>query len=336
MSVAVKQAPAGFSLSDRLGAWRVRWNIGRNRYAVEPGLYRVGSPGPDDPVIVTANYKLTFDVVRTALADRAAWMLVLDTNGINVWCAAGKGTFGTMELARRVLESGLAEHVSHRTLVVPQLGATGVAAHDVREFTGFRVAWGPVRAGDLPAFLDSGMKPSDQMRRVTFTMGERLVLTPVELSHAWRPRVLLAAAALAVVSGFGTWGFSADAVLERGGWMLAAGFAGLLAGALLAPLFLPQLPFRMFSAKGALLGAIAGAAVAYGAAPVLGWLAALGLLFTAVAVASYMAMNFTGATTFTSPTGVEFEMRKSLPWQVASAGLALVLWVSSAVVGVSL
>ncbi len=334
MSAVIRPAPVGFTRADRMGAWRVRWNIGRNRYRVEPGLYRVGQPGPDAPVVVTANYKLTFDVVRTALADRSAWLLVLDTDGINVWCAAGKGTFGTMELARRVLEADLSDLVSHRTLVVPQLGATGVSAHDILEFTGFRVVWGPVRADDLPDFLDADMTATTDMRRVTFTLLERIVLTPVELSYAWRPRVLLAIAALVVASGFDVWGFSAGAVVERGGWLLGAGLAGLLAGAVLAPAALPWLPFRMFSAKGALLGAIAGAAVGFGALISLGPLAALALLFGTTAVASYMTMNFTGTTTFTSPSGVELEMRRSLPWQVGAGALALVLWVASAVVGV--
>jgi hypothetical protein len=39
-----------------------------------------------------------------------------DTKGINVWCAAWKGTFGTEELIRRIETSGLAAVVSHRTL----------------------------------------------------------------------------------------------------------------------------------------------------------------------------------------------------------------------------
>ncbi|MDH3284405.1 MAG: hypothetical protein OEQ13_06655, partial [Acidobacteriota bacterium] len=78
---------------DRLGRWRVRWSIGRGRYRVEPGLYRIGRPGPTSPVLVTANYKLTFDALRSELDGVDAWILVLETRGVNVWCAAAKGTF---------------------------------------------------------------------------------------------------------------------------------------------------------------------------------------------------------------------------------------------------
>lgn len=117
------------TLADRLGAWRVRWNIRRMDYRVPPGLYAVGGPGADSPVLVTANYKLTFDSLRRELSSIAAWILVLDTRGVNVWCAAGKKTFSTDELIRRVTDGGLDRIVSHRRLVLPQLGAPGVAAH---------------------------------------------------------------------------------------------------------------------------------------------------------------------------------------------------------------
>ena len=65
------------------------------RFAVDPGLYALRNPGEQAPVLVTANYKMSFDRLRQALPGRDAWILVLDTNGINVWCAAGKGTFAT-------------------------------------------------------------------------------------------------------------------------------------------------------------------------------------------------------------------------------------------------
>ena len=126
---------SAWTLTDHLGAIGVRRNIGRMRYRVIPGLYTLGAPGPDAPVLVTANYKLSFDHVRRALAGMNAWLLVLDTKGINVWCAAGKGTFGTDELVRKINECRLHERVTHRRIILPQLGAPGVAAHEVRKQT---------------------------------------------------------------------------------------------------------------------------------------------------------------------------------------------------------
>lgn len=99
--------PTFLNFNDKLDAWKVRWTIGRMNYTVEPGIYAVGNPTADSPVLVSANYKLSFDLLRKELQDLDAWILVLDTNGINVWCAAGKGTFGTDELIAKIAETDL-------------------------------------------------------------------------------------------------------------------------------------------------------------------------------------------------------------------------------------
>ena len=138
--------------NDLRGHYLVRWNIGRDRFIVEPGLYALGDPGDDSPVLVTANYKLTFDLLRRTLSGRHVWILVLDTKGINVWCAAGKGTFGTEEMLDRIQASRLDEVVNHRRLRVPQLGAPGLAAFEIKKHAGFKVVYGPVMMEDLPAF----------------------------------------------------------------------------------------------------------------------------------------------------------------------------------------
>ena len=95
----------------------------RNNYTVIPGLYAIGNPDADSDVIVTANYKYSFDIVRTALKGLNPWVLVLDTKGINVWCAAGKGTFGTEELVKQINITSLKQVVNHKRVIVPQLGA---------------------------------------------------------------------------------------------------------------------------------------------------------------------------------------------------------------------
>jgi CO dehydrogenase/acetyl-CoA synthase gamma subunit (corrinoid Fe-S protein) len=125
----------------------------RGDHRVTPGLYRIGRPDETSPVFVSANYSLSFDALRSVLTGIDGYILVLDTRGVNVWCAAGKHTFGTREIARRVKETDLVKVVSHRKLILPQLGAPGVSAHEVRRLCGFTVEYGPVRAADLPEYL---------------------------------------------------------------------------------------------------------------------------------------------------------------------------------------
>jgi len=150
----------------------VRTGINRYDYKVAPGLYCVGTPDKDAEVLITANFKLTFDHLRRELEGINAWILVLDTKGINVWCAAGKKTFSTAELVRRVNATCLDRIVSHRRLIVPQLGATGISAQEVKKASGFEVVYGPVRAEDIPLFLKNNRKADGEMRKVTFTFLE--------------------------------------------------------------------------------------------------------------------------------------------------------------------
>lgn len=299
-------------------------------YKVAPGLYAVGDPTPDSPVLATANYKLTFDVVRRDCAGIDAWLLVLDTHGINVWCAAGKGTFGSKELVRRLRDCRVADVVSHRTVVVPQLGATGVAAYEVRMGGGFRVKWGPVRSSDLPAYLAADMRATPEMRAVEFPMAERAKLVPVELVSAMKPALPLVLALLAVALLRG--GLALGSIAPHGAPAAWSSLVGVVGGAVAAPLLLPWLPGRAFSLKGLVTGALLGALLATLARVPLG-IGAFAAVLTAGTIASYVAMNFTGSTPFTSLSGVDREMRRWIPLQALGAVLAAGLWVASAVLG---
>lgn len=324
----VPRVKTRFDRRDLWGAARVRSNIGRATYAVKPGLYAVGDPDESAVVLVSANYKLSFDSLRQVLAGRSAWILVLDTKGINVWCAAGKGTFGTDELVGRVQSCGLDRIVSHRKLVVPQLGAPGVSAPEVRKRCGFRVEYGPVRAEDLPAFLDAGMKATQAMRRVRFGLRDRLVLVPVELALGAR-KALLIAAGLIITGGLSSVGYSLSGVRTAGLPAAALVFGAFLCGAILGPALLPWLPGRAFSTKGALLGlATVGVIATSGAKVGPSWLAACGLALIVPAITSFVLMNFTGASTFTSQSGVLQEMRRAVPLQIAASVIGLGLWLT--------
>ncbi len=314
-----------WTLKDHLGTIGVRLNLRRMQYRVEPGLYALGAPGPEAPVLTTSNYKLSFDYLRRSLAGLKAWILVLDTGGINVWCAAGKGTFGTVELVRQVQETHLPEQVTHRRLIVPQLGAPGIAAHEIKKQTGFSVVYGPVDAVDLPAFLTSGMKATPAMRRVRFTWRARLTVAPLELVIHFK-RMLLLGLLLALLTGVSGWSYSGSVAWGRGGPALMLWIATYVSAGLLGPLLLPWLPTRVFAIKGAVLGLSLGAFGLWLASPNWSPTRSAAWLLLVAAGASYLLLNFTGSTTFTSPSGVRREVRAALPVQIAVGVIALLTW----------
>jgi len=322
----VPQVSTRWDQADILGSFKARWGWGRMRYAVEPGLYAVGRPTAASPVLVSANYKMSFDRLRKTLSGLDLWILVIDTKGINVWCAAGKGTFGTEELVGRIAQVGLADVVSGRTLILPQLGAPGVAAHEVLERSGFRVVYGPVRAGDIPEFLRAGQKATRAMRAVRFGLWDRLILTPVELVGVLKPALIL----LGILFGLTLIreGFAPFPILLGATAVKAIPFLGaILAGAFFAPLLLPFIPGRAFAWKGWLLGLAWTLLYLQGTKPLWpeGWKTALLYLLLLPPMASFLAMNFTGASTFTSLSGVVKEMKIALPLQIISAGLGILV-----------
>jgi hypothetical protein len=313
-NTGIKPIDSRLTAANCLDHFLARWGVNRGGHRVEPGLYRLGNPNPSSPVFASANYTLSFDALRSALTGYDAYILVLDTKGINVWCAAGKGTFGTEELVRRIDLTDLANIVSHKKIIVPQLGAPGISWPEVLCKSGFSVEYGPVRARDLPEYLMTHTA-TPEMRTVQFPMRERIVLIPVELVHVALPTIIIAVA---------LW-FLAGPVAAL------AAISAVIAGTVVFPILLPYLPSKDFSIKGLLLGGVVALpfVYAFASAPALpGWAAAAGALTPLLimpAVTAYLALNFTGSTTFTSRTGVRKEIFRSVPVMALMAGLGVTL-----------
>ncbi len=149
---------------------------------VTPGLYAIGAPDRASPVLVTGNFDLTVRRLVRALDGKVdVWLLVADSAGINVWCAAGGGYFTAEKVIAALKVAHLDEVVDHRALILPQLCANGVDGWKIRRETGWGVHWGPVRARDIPAYLAAGRKKTDAMRWVDFPLKDRLEMVTVTL-----------------------------------------------------------------------------------------------------------------------------------------------------------
>jgi len=323
---SVLQVSAKYEKRDILGAVMVRWGINRDNYRVTPGLYAIGSPESSSDVFVTANYKLSFDTLRKNLQGINGWILVLDTKGINVWCAAGKGTFGTKELITRIKSVFLDKTVSHKRIILPQLGAVGIAAHIIKEETGFNVHYGPVRASDIKKFISDGYRADKQMRKVTFNLMDRLKLIPNDFMYG--KFYLLGTFALVFLISFISRGIVINMV-ESGLGAILNVFIAYSSGIIITPLLLPYLPGRQFSLKGFISGLIVAFLLflfnrtGNNIYEILAW-------FTIIpVVSSFMAMNFTGSSTYTSLSGVKKEMKVAVPLQIIFSIAGVILLVIS-------
>ncbi|MDH3972932.1 MAG: mercury methylation corrinoid protein HgcA [Deltaproteobacteria bacterium] len=314
---------------DHWGRIKARSGSFRNTYMVNPGLYKIGEPDEKAEVFVTANYKFTFDILRRELKGLDGWILVLDTKGINVWCAAGKGTFSTDELVKRIKVTGLEGIVSHRRLILPQLGGVGIKAHVVKEQSGFHLHYGPVEASDIPAYLEAGRKATKEMRLVQFKWLDRLILTPIELNAVMKKFGIYALLVL-VYSGIDRSGILFDKAYHEGLLFIGLGLLSVLAGAFITPVVLPFIPFRSFAIKGWIAGLAALIVFSFGTGMTAG-MSPLLIIFSYIffpLLSSYLALQFTGATTFTNMSGVVKELKYAFPLYKSGIVISLLLLIA--------
>lgn len=244
-----------------------RWNavlcrLGRSgsRTRVPPGLYALGAPAEGSPVIVTASYRLTFDLLRRDLASVSSWILVLDTRGLDVASAVASGRFATDELVTRLAASRLAQVVAHRRIILPGRAAGAVDAGQVTRSTGFQALVGPADSSDLPGFL-AGESPRAEHR---FTAGDAAALAPAALGRSLLKYPGFAFAAL-LFAGLGPGGVSMERAFA-GSWpLLVLGLASVLAGSLLAPILHAGVRWIPLWAAGGATGLGAAAALMEGA-----------------------------------------------------------------------
>ena len=323
MNTAAGEVPrisTKLDFSDTWGSWKCRWSIGRMDYKVEPGVYCVGNPDDKAPVLVTANYKMTFDRLREQLSGLNLWILVLDTDGVNVWCAAGKGTFGTEELVNRIAAVNLTKTVAHRTVILPQLGAVGVAAHEAAKQSGFHVIYGPIRASDIKAFLSAGMIAAEEMRTIRFNLADRIMLTPMEVVISIKP-IIIVFGVFFILNAVGLGHYD---MID-----LYALLGAILVGSVITPVLLPWIPGKAFSFKGFLLGLLWAVGInlinGFPPVPVYGWLKAAAYILIIPSISAFCSMNFTGSSTFTSLSGVDKEMKIALPSMLFATFMGIIL-----------
>lgn len=155
------------------------------------GLVRIGDPGSHSPVFVTGNYRLTVARVLRALRGVDAYLVVANSRGVNVWCAATGGLFTTHDVVSALKTTGIENLVSHREVILPQLAATGIEAREVEARTGWTVVWGPVSAFKIKEFLAADKRKDTSMRVVRFPWPDR-----VEMAVAWAFPISVIGAAL--------------------------------------------------------------------------------------------------------------------------------------------
>jgi NAD-dependent dihydropyrimidine dehydrogenase PreA subunit len=268
-------------------------------FPVKTGLIRVGQPDRQSPVLVTCNFGLSVRRVLRALRGLDIYLLVANSRGINVWCAASGGLLTSNDVISVVKTSGIGNLVEHRRLVLPQLSATGVERSVVEEKTGWRVVFGPVYAQDIPAYLGNHYKKTERMRTVRFDLFERLemaamwatpisVIPLVPLLIWWRHLVL---PFVAIVWGIALVAFVGFPWLPS--WLVSVRSGQALPGWTKYLVVFDPRSQKILAVWAAAVAAL----VAYGLLVAdWGWVTILGWILASLAVALLISLDLTGST----------------------------------------
>jgi acetyl-CoA decarbonylase/synthase complex subunit gamma len=297
----------------------VSWVLAFERtYVIEPGLYQLGPRyDPGAPLLVTANYHMSVVLVARHARQAGARLLVVDTDGINVWCSAGKGAFSNAAILAQLqrYDRELLTDGKWLRLVVPKLALSGVDLRALREH-GIRPVIGPLYAKDLPAYLAQPKLEDRDDDRVVFGLQSRL--------FTWLPGLVQYVGYAAVIV----------MVLMLLGlvWEVSAPLGLILVVAALGtayPVLFPWLPGRRFAIKGIVLGTLGS--LALGLLVVTKALDPLTLAFAipfTFAASIFIGLSYTGNSAVSNYTRVRRETAQFLPVNVLLFVASLVVFLS--------
>jgi hypothetical protein len=236
--------PLHLTLLDYLKAFVCWLNAFKRTYAIEPGLYYTGDHyDRKAPLLVTSNYFLTIFLVIRRIRGFNARLLVIDTDGINVWCSASEGQFSHIKIIKQLdsYNRSLLTNEQRLPLILPKLGLAGVNLQSLRKAK-IRPIIGPIYAKDLPTYLSQTPYKNRAEDQVLFGMQSRL--------YTWLPGLLQSLGySFAIVLLF--W------VIETVWGLPAPVGIVLLTGILVTayPILFPWIPGNRFAIKGLWLAA---------------------------------------------------------------------------------
>jgi hypothetical protein len=151
------------------------------RFPCEPDTVLIGNPDKSSPVLVTCNFDYTVRHLKDYLEKEQldCFLLVVNTKGTNVWCAAAEGIFTTDTVLSHLKVYNVGKLVNHHQLILPQLSVAGVKRKELKEH-GWEGIYGPVYFADLKEFLNNGLTKNKDMQALEYGYWERFKMG---LSH---------------------------------------------------------------------------------------------------------------------------------------------------------
>ncbi len=289
----IQPFPLKFGLFDYIKAFISWLFLFMRLFSVRPGFYYLGQQKENTPILVTSNNFLTVFLLARRIAQRSVRLLVINTNGINVWCSAGEGRFSAEEIIDKATRLGLLKEGQNIDMILPKLSLSGVKLSDLHK-AGISPIIGPVYAKNLPPYLDKGEVEDCVNDRVHFgfqSRGFTALPTAFQFFYYFLGVYIIT-----------FWIFSGSII-----WV-ATGLAFFY------PILFPYLPGKQFAVKGISLGIMLSllamwllSARDYGIQPMLFWTVFI------CATSMFIALSYTGNSPVSNYDNVRKETARFLP-----------------------
>ncbi len=290
--------PLTFGVKDHLKALFSWIFLFMRLHSLPPGLYFTGASGKPEEIaktqiLVTCNNFLSVFLLARRIRPRSVRILVVDTEGINVWCSAGKGRFSASEILDKARRARLLKQGERTRMILPKFSLSGVRITELEE-EGIDPVIGPLYAKDVPAFLDNGARSDRIDDRVHFDFKSRsFTALPTAVQF-----FLYFSGAYVLLFGY------------AGEWIIWS--AVILA--FLYPLLLPYFPGRLFAVKGISMGIIASLiAIALFLYKGVGVHIFLSSVLFLLATSIFIALSCTGNSAISNYSSVRKEIARFLP-----------------------
>ncbi len=172
-------------------------------FPAKTGYQRIGNPDENSPVLLTCNFHLTILRLKKATRGLNYHLLVANSKGINVWCAATGDSLNNHSVVSVIKTSGIEDKVNHKNIILPQLAAPGIESKVIQKRVGWKILWGPVDAKDILDYFEANFEKSAEMKQVEFRFVQRIemaimwiFLAAIVLMPIWGPLFKLEAAFL--------------------------------------------------------------------------------------------------------------------------------------------
>ena len=295
-------------LKSQLRIYRCLFTGQVDNVSIEPGIYKSGNPDENSPIIVTGNYEFTYIKVMRDLQGIDAWVLCIDSNGINVWCAARGDDFGNNQLLEAIKSTGIQYFTAKKRLILPQLSAGGISIPQLPKFSEkfpFKIVYGPIWSKYLKQYLsEKKNQKEEKMKRANFNPFHRLRAGITHITFLFRKIFFLPLITLLIINSIFTW----LNLFNRIFWILDI-LIGIGISNFLITAFFPISNFtRSFIKKGIFFGIISIFFLGG-----LMWILGRSLIYTFLNLTIFFwlslftTMSFSGYTMSTNPREIQIE-----------------------------